>query len=494
MHIPVCYRKSFLFRGIARENLSRRGVVMDYAREYERKLVAADGALSVVESGDVVDYGFFNGKPVICDQALARRADELRDVSISAAVTVPPLPEVINYPESFIYIDWHWSKLTRLMQFQTQPYYSPIMYQRAGDYYRSIEEPRSYRSFYYDDVKRNGNTKWISICQVAPMDEKGFFNLGPQNSATSTTMDQADVVIVEVNPNQPVCLGGTEESVHISRVDYIVEAPEDQKLFDAPVSEPTAVDKALASHIMNYVRDGSCIQLGIGGMPSAVGRMIAESDLKDLGGHTEMFVDAFVEMIESGRMNGARKSVDRHRCAYTFAIGSQRMYDFMHNNPGIASYPVEYTNDAEIIAQLDNFVSINNALSVDLFSQVNAESAVQNGVPGQISGNGGMVDFVLGAQKARHGKSFICLSSTFTDREGNQHSRIVPTFDPGIIVTIPRQMVDYIATEFGVVRMTACPTWMRAEKLISIAHPEFRDDLIHEAERMHIWRRSNKIA
>jgi acyl-CoA hydrolase len=146
-----------------------------------------------------------------------------------------------------------------------------------------------------------------------------------------------------------------------------------------------------------------------------------------------------------------------------------------------------------VIARLDNFVSINNAISIDLFSQVNAESVVyDDGTPGQISGNGGMLDFILGSQWAKNGKSFICLASTYRDSSGNIKSRITPTLDPGLIVTIPRQMVDYVATEWGVVRLTACPVWMRAEKLIGIAHPDFRDGLIKDAEKIRIWRRSNK--
>jgi acyl-CoA hydrolase len=462
---------------------------MDYAKAYAQRCVSADQAVQVVASGDIVDYGFFNGKPVLCDLALARRADELRDVSVYTAVSVPPIPSVINYPESFIYMDWHWSKLTRIMHQQVAPaYYSPIQYHRAPAYYRELDIQRRYRSWDYSRSQMKRRRKWIAICQAAPMDAHGHFNLGPQTSAASATIEAADIVILEVNPNQPVCLGGGEESVHISRVDYIVEAPRDQNLFDAPRPVPTAVDRQVAARIMDHLHDGCCIQLGIGGMPGAVGEMIADSDLRHLGGHTEMFVDAYVDMIESGRMDGSRKAIDRHRCVYTFAIGSQRMYDFMDHNPALAAYNVDYTNDPRVISRNDNVISICNAVQVDLLSQVNAENLAGS----QISGNGGMWDFVLGATWSKGGKSFICLSSTFTDAQGRTHSRIVPRFPEGTAVTIPRQMVDYIVTEYGAARMTACPTWMRAEKLIQIAHPDFREGLIREAEAMRIWRRSNK--
>jgi acyl-CoA hydrolase len=260
-----------------------------------------------------------------------------------------------------------------------------------------------------------------------------------------------------------------------------------------PADLHTDVDRQIADHIMRYIDDGCCIQLGIGGMPNLVGEMIADSDLKNLGGHTEMFVDAFVKMIASGKMNGSRKNIDHDLCSYTFALGSKMMYDFMDDNPGLIAYPVDYTNNESIISEIDNFVSVNNALQVDLFSQVNAESLVINGVPQQISGNGGMLDFVMGAFRSQGGRSFICLSSTYKDSEGKMQSRILPSFEPGTIVTVPRQAVDFIVTEYGAVRLAACPTWMRAEKLISIAHPDFRDDLIKSAEKMNIWRKTNKI-
>lgn len=465
---------------------------MSFEKEYAQKSVTADEAVKVVNSGDIVDYGYFNGKPIVLDAALARRAGDLEDVSIYTAVTVPPLPEVVKYPDSFIYMDWHWSKLTRMLQFQTTPYYSPIVFQRAPYSLRHLDVEDHYRSYYWNEPAKRKDVKWVAMVQVAPMDDQGNFNLGPQNSETMAKIDSATVVIVEVNPAQPRCLGGYEESVHISQVDYIVEAGAPNPLYDAPSAEPSDVERKIAQNVMEYVHDGSCMQLGIGGMPNLVGKMIAESDLKNLGGHTEMLVDAYVDMIESGRMNGMEKKFDRQKVAYTFAIGSKRLYDFMDNNSRLASYPVDYVNDPKRIAELDNFVSINNALQVDLFSQINAESLVSGDVTNQVSGNGGMLDFVTGSQWSQGGKSFICLASTYSDKEGNLHSRIVPTLPSGAIVTIPRQLVDYVVTEYGVERMTASPTWMRAEKLINLAHPDFRESLIKEAEKQKIWRRSNK--
>jgi len=465
---------------------------MNYSGEYSQKLTNAHKAVKVIDSGDVVDYGSFNGKPVECDRALSLRADELHDVSVYATVTVPPVPEVARRPDIFTYSDWHWTKLTRLLQFQGKPFYSPVLYQRAPHYHRH-SRPKSYRSTYYDNPEKGPGVKVVAILQTGPMDEYGFFNFGPQCSHTCACVGTADIVIVEVNRNQPRCLG-VENAVHISDIDHIVEAPESQRLFSPPPAVHSDVDRRIAGHIMQYIHNGCCLQLGIGSLPNLVGEMIAESDLRDLGGHTEMFVDAFVKMIESGKMNGRKKNIDHNLCAYTFALGSEHMYNFMNDNQGLIAYPVDYTNSDEVIGQIDNFVSINNALQIDLFTQVNAESMVIDGRPQQISGNGGMLDFVMGSHKSHRGRSFICFSSTYTDKDGRVQSRIVPTLEPGTIVTVPRQAVDFIVTEYGAVRMAACSTWMRAEKLIGIAHPDFRDGLVKEAEKMGIWRRTNKIS
>lgn len=462
---------------------------MDYKQEYKRKLKSPAEAMSVVSSGDVVDFGGFNGKPVVCDKALAARAAELKDVSIYTGVNVLPSPETAKHPESFTFVDWHWTKVTRDLRANGRPFAGPMMFQRSASYLRSCDV--AYRSVYYNDPQKSKGIKNITVFQVCPMDRDGWFNFGPQPATISATIDAADVVIVEVNKNQPYCIG-VENAVHISNVDFIVEAPEDQALGISLAEPPTDVEKQIAAHIMPHIHDGCCLQLGIGAMPNLIGEMIVDSDIKDLGGHTEMFVESFMKMIQAGKMTGRKKNIDKNLCVYSFGLGPKEMYDFMDKNQGLMAYPADYTNNHKIISQLDNFISINNCLHVDLFSQVSAESIASNGVCSQISGNGGMLDFVLASHESKGGKSFICLSSTFTGKDGTVSSRIVPTLAPGTIVTTPRHAVDYIVTEYGAVRMAACPTWMRAEKLISIAHPDFRDSLIKEAEKQNIWRQSNK--
>lgn len=446
---------------------------MAHDREYEAKLKTPAEAAALVKPGDVVDYGFFNGKPVLCDAALAARASELAGVEIYAAVTLPPVPEVAKHPRSFTYNDFQYSRLTRMIAAQNpMVFYNPVIYHLAPHQLDAGFGPRRAVGYY----------------RVAPMDAHGYFNLGPQNSETRTKMRRDDVVVVEVAPGMPVCPGGADESVHISEVDVIVQAPQGHGAFPMPAEEASPEEIRIAERILPHIQDGSVLQLGIGGLPNQIGKMIAQSDLKDLGGHTEMFCDAYVDILESGRMSGQRKAFDRGRVAYTFAIGSQRMYDFLHQNPAAASYPVHYTNDPRVIAGHDNFVSVCSALEVDLYGQVNAESAGFR----QISGNGGMFDFVLGAQWSKGGKSFICLTSTYRDSKGGFHSTLKPTFEPGTITTIPRQLVDFLVTEHGCVRVATMPTWQRAEAIISLAHPDFRQELVKAAAQQGIWRPSNK--
>ena len=202
-----------------------------------------------------------------------------------------------------------------------------------------------------------------------------------------------------------------------------------------------------------------------------------------------MYVDAFVDIAKAGKINGSKKNIDKGRQVYAFGAGTKKLYDYLDDNPQCMSAPVDYTNDIRSISALDNFMSINNAVDVDLFGQVNAESA---GVK-HISGAGGQLDFVLGAYLSKGGKSFICCSSTFKTKDGQVKSRILPTLNPGSIVTDTRANTHFLVTEYGKVNLKGLSTWQKAEAIISVAHPDFRDELIAEADKMNIWRRTNKI-
>ncbi|MBR1900540.1 MAG: butyryl-CoA:acetate CoA-transferase, partial [Lachnospiraceae bacterium] len=222
-------------------------------------------------------------------------------------------------------------------------------------------------------------------------------------------------------------------------------------------------------------------------MPTVLGKMLAQPDLKDLGMHTELCTDAYVDLHEAGKLTNRKKKVFPGKGVAGFAFGTKRLYEWLDENPGLSFCPLEFVNDPAVIGRIDNMISINGCISVDLYGQVSSESS---GIR-QISGTGGQLDFLNGASTSRGGKAFLCLPSTYTDKNGVKHSNILPYFNGGI-VTSPRSQVYFIVTEYGAVNLEGRTTWERAEALISIAHPDFRDELIKAAEAQKIWIRSNK--
>lgn len=446
---------------------------MDYQQMYQNKLTTAASAANVIQSGDWVDYGWCVNTPVAVDKEVAKRLPSLENVNFRGGILmwVPEIFQIEDPAAHMTWNSWHMGGIERKAVAQGFSFYSPIRYSELPRYYRDLSCPSR-----------------VAIFQVSPMDEHGYFSFGPSTSHLAACCERAEVIIVEVNENMPRCLGGFENGIHISKVDMVVEGD------NPPIGEmgggaaATDVDQAVAKLIVEEIPDGACLQLGIGGMPNAVGTMIAESDLKDLGVHTEMYVDAFVDIAKAGKITGAKKNIDRYRQTYAFGAGTKKMYDYLNDNPECMSAPVDYTNDIRSISALDNFISINNTVDIDLYGQVNAESAgIKN-----ISGAGGQLDFVLGAYLSKGGKSFICCSSTFTNKQGEKVSRIRPTLANGSIVTDTRANIHYFVTEYGKVNLKGLSTWQKAEAIISVAHPDFRDELIKEAESMHIWRRSNK--
>ena len=301
---------------------------MDFSEEYRQKLVSADEAVKVIKSGDWVDYGWCTNTVDALDKALAKRTDELKDINLRGGILLKPLAvfEREDAGEHFTWNSWHMSGIERHMIARGCAFYSPIRYSELPRYYRELDCP--------DDV---------AMFQVAPMDKHGYFNFGPSASHLGAMCETARHIIVEVNENMPRCLGGTENGIHISKVNAIVEGS------NPPIGElgaggpATEVDQKVAQLIVDQIPNGACLQLGIGGMPNAVGSLIAQSDLKDLGVHTEMYVDAFVDIAKAGKITGACKNIDRYRQVYGFGAGTKKMYDYLDENPELMSAPVSYT-------------------------------------------------------------------------------------------------------------------------------------------------------
>lgn len=445
---------------------------MDYIQEYQNKLVSPREAVKIIKSGDRIQFNSYNGLPPALDRALAARRDELEGVIINTSVTMYPLHTISSDPEGihFIYNNWHASGYDRKLAQSGNYYYVPALY---------YELPSI--------LKKNNNLD-VVLLQVGSMDQLGNMNYGPNAGHAQALVETGQKVIVEVNHNMPIAYGGFDESVHISQVDLVVEG-DHQPLLSLPLLQANEVDRRIASMVMNEIEDGACLQLGIGAMPNFVGELIAGSDLKDLGVHTEMLADAHMKIHAAGRINGKNKVLDKGRMVYGFAMGSQALYEFIDKNPLCASYPVTYVNTPHMVAKNPKVVAINSAIEVDLYAQINSESSGTR----HISGTGGQVDFMLGSFMSEGGKGIICMSSTFTDRDGNLSSRIRPTLSPGTIVTVPRTIAHYIVTEYGIANVKGMSTWERAEELVKIAHPRFQDELIREATQMKIWRNSNKL-
>ena len=446
-------------------------MLRDYSEEYAKKLRTPEEAVSVVKSGDWVDYTSTLGKPVLLDEALAKRRDELTDVKIRGNLIEGPIrvAECDPTKEHFIYHSWHCSSYERKLCDKGRCFYIPMVFHNNAAYYEFFIEVN------------------VVMVSVTPMDKHGYFNFSVNTGVAGPICRKADIVILEVNEHLPRIHGGYDECIHISEVDYIVEGHHEPFTDLLPV-RVTDTDREIARHIIPYIVDGATLQLGIGSIPNAVGEIMANSDIRDLGMHTELCTDAFLTLFKAGKLTNKCKTIERGKGVFGCAVGSGELYEWLDDNPGVAAYPLEYVNRPFTIAQVDNMVSINGCVAVDLYGQVAAESAGAR----QISGTGGQLDFLAGASASRGGKAFICMKSTYHDKmDGTVHSRIRPQFD-GDIITSPRSQVYFIATEYGVVNLEGMSTWERAEKLISIAHPDFREGLISSAEKRKIWRKSNK--
>ena len=444
---------------------------MNVYEEYAKKLVSADEAVRLVKSGNWVDYGQTCCFPEALDEALSRRRDELRDVNVRCAIAMKPIQIVEQDPEqqAFTYNAWHFSALDRRYGDQGRAFYSPMAFRDCGSYYRRGYAPVN-----------------VAMISVPPMDSHGNFSYNLTNCCTQEMLDAADHIILEVNEHLPVVYGMENDHIHISEVDYVVEGHRSACL--APCAAPTEIDQRIAAHILPCLYDGITLQIGIGGMPNALATLIADSDLKDLGMHTELMSDGYLKLYQSGKITNKKKQLHPGKGVFSICTGSQELYDFLDHNLDILSAPIAYVNAPSTIRQLDHFVSINACIAADLYGQVCSETSGTR----HISGTGGQLDFVTGTYMAQHGQAFLAMSSTYRDRQGALHSRIIPHFTGGDVITTPRTQTPTLVTEYGMARMSGLSSWQRAEALIAIAHPDFREELIAAAEAQHIWRRSNK--
>jgi len=426
--------------------------------------ISATEAAGLVRSGMWLDYGAALCQPDAFDKALASRRDELRDVKIRSCLTMTPRAVVEADPDGkhFHWFSWHFSGYDRKQHDAGRCTYMPLNLGEVPDYYRRFLKPVD-----------------IAILKTCPVDVHGYFNFGVTNLWHRAIIERARVVIVEASPRQ-IYAWGEENAVHESEVDYIIEG-DDEPAGELPNPPPSEIDRAVARRIADEIEDGACLQVGIGGMPNAVCSLLAESGVRDLGVHTEMLTDGIAELYRVGRIMGARKTLNPGKVVYSFALGSMATYATADHNPDFLCCPVDYTNSPHIIMQNERVVAINNTTQIDLQGQAASES---DGFR-HISGTGGQLQFVRGAYASQGGKSFICLSSTY-EKRGERRSRIVLNLTLGNIVTTPRSDMMYVVTEYGMVNLKGKSVAERAQALIAIAHPDFREELERQAHEYRL--------
>ncbi len=426
---------------------------MSWIDDYNRKLCSAEEAVRLVESGNRVYYGGNAAIPMGLVRALAARHEELHDVQLNHVLLLGEDP--LSKPE----MEGHF----RHNSLFVGPADREAVNSGRADYV-PIFLHQIPRLFYERLIPLD-----VAMVMVSPPDEHGFMSLGVETMAARAACQSAKKVIVQVNEEMPRILG--DSFLHVSRVDAIVEITE-----PLPELHPraiTEVERQIGAHIRTLIEDGCTIQMGIGGIPDAVYETL--DDVKDLGIHTEMISDGAMRAIERGIVTGARKTLHPGKVIITFALGTRALYEFLDNNPFIEAHPVEYVNDPFVISQNENMIAINSAIEVDLTGQICSDSIGTK----IYSGFGGQVDFIRGAARAKGGRPIIALPSTA--KKGTQ-SRIVPMLKPGAGVVTTRADVHYVITEYGIAHLFGKNLRERAEALISIAHPDFREELERAAK------------
>lgn len=429
-----------------------------YQEKYNAKKISIEEALSKIKSGDEIVAGFCGLEPMAILSRLHTIKERVRDVTVWHSLGMGAY-EFFKNPEmqgSFRPNSWFLSGANRAANHQGLVHYAPVHLHNGFTRHIDVKAPNVY------------------IGTVTPMDKHGYCRLSLSVLYEKTFIENADLVIMEVNPHLPAVNGDTE--ISIDEIDCFVEI--DRPIPILPAGEITGTDSIIGEYVASLVNDGDTIQLGIGGIPNAVAQ--AFMNKKDLGIHTEMITSSMADLAEAGIITGRKKSIHQGKMIGNFALGTQKLYDFMDSNPSVHLLRGNYVNNPFVIAQNDNMVSINTGLQVDLSGQICSESIG----PKMWSGSGGQNDTAEGAIHAKNGRSIIALSST---AKNGTVSTIQPFLTPGAIVTLSRNNIDYIVTEYGIAPMKARTVKQRAENLIAVAHPDFRKELAEAAFKYEIW-------
>ena len=430
---------------------------MDVRELYKRKLISVEEAVNMVQSNQKVCTAMAASEPQGLLKGLERRKDELENVSLVSCLMMGDY-EILK-PEMkgrFLNETWFYGPGDRANHSHGNVTYIPNNLHEAGR-------------------KKLANDK-INIFwgTASPMDKRGFFSLSLGLTYEKMMVEAADIVVLEINENLPWTLGDTH--VHISEIDYLVE--HNAPLLEIPVVEPQEEERIIGNYIAEMIEDGSTLQLGIGGIPNAIAQSLVGK--KDLGIHTEMFTDGMVDLFAAGAITGRRKTLWRGKMVGTFALGTKKLYDFIDRNLAVEFQQGNIVNDPCVIGQNYRMVSINTALQVDLTGQVCSE-AIGNR---HYSGTGGQADTHRGAQRSEGGKGIITLRST---AKRGEVSTIVAQLPTGAKVTLGRNDIDYVVTEYGVAHLKGRSVRDRVEAMINIAHPDYRNELRAEAERIQLW-------
>jgi len=432
--------------------------VSGWTEHFEKSHATPEEAARVVNSGDRVVTGHACGEPRLVIDALVDRADELTDVEIVHMVAMGEsrycLPE---YKDSFRFNGFFIGATTRNAVWGGRADYTPCYFHQIPRLFRDGTMPVD-----------------VAMIVVSSPDADGTVSLGISVDYTIQAARAARVVIAEVNPQMPRT--GPESRIPVIDIDYFI--PSDRPLYTITPPVNGEVERRIGEHIAGLIRDGDCLQMGIGAIPDAVLGFLEGK--KDLGIHTEMISDGVMHLVEKGVITGSRKTLHPGKIILNFAMGTERLYRWLDDNPIIDAHPVDYTNDPAIVAKNDNMVAINSSISVDLLGQASSESIG----PRQFSGVGGQVDFIRGAAASKGGRSIIALPATAKDGEV---SRIVAGLEPGQAVTPSRNDVDFVVTEFGVACLWGMTMRERAKALIDIAAPAFHDSLARECHSLYGW-------